>query len=87
VTFLAETINQVRRGALDPKVANTIGSLAALLLKALAQGDVERQVAEGAQRPVRVELGWKWPDDEPRPSLSNVPRTRGRSSENAPSAS
>ena len=79
VTLLAETINQVRRGALDPKVANTMCYLAALLLKALEQGDVERQVAEWGQQPVRVELGWKWPDDEPRPSLSNVPRTRGRS--------
>jgi hypothetical protein len=36
---LAATINQVRRGELDPKVANAVGYLTSVLLKAL-QGDV-----------------------------------------------
>jgi hypothetical protein len=38
---LAESINQVRRGELDPGVANAIGYLAGLLLKAHEQGAVE----------------------------------------------
>src|SRR5262245_12893118 len=45
VTLLAATINQVRRGALDPKVANTVGYLAALLLKALEESDLAARVA------------------------------------------
>jgi hypothetical protein len=38
---LAESINQVRRGELDPRVANAIGYLAGLLLKAHEQVAVE----------------------------------------------
>src|SRR6266849_6528099 len=41
--LLAGTINQVRRGELDPRVGNTVGYLAATLLRALeAGGLVER---------------------------------------------
>jgi hypothetical protein len=39
--LLAESINQVRRGQLDARVANTIGFLAGILLKALEQSRVE----------------------------------------------
>ncbi len=39
--LLGKTINQVRRGELDPKVSNAIGYLANVLLKALEQGRVE----------------------------------------------
>ena len=39
--LLAATINQVRRGDLDPKVANTVGYLAGMLLKALDAGALE----------------------------------------------
>ena len=46
VTFLSQTINQVRRGEIDPRVANTIGYLSATLLRALEQGDIERRLAE-----------------------------------------
>lgn len=46
VTFLGRTINQVRRGELDPKVANAVGYLAATLLRALEQGDIEKRLAE-----------------------------------------
>lgn len=46
ITFLGESINQVRRGAIDPKVANAVGYLTATLLKALEQGDIEKRLAE-----------------------------------------
>jgi len=39
--LLVETINQVRRGDLDPDVANSIGNLSGVLVRALVQGDVE----------------------------------------------
>jgi hypothetical protein len=44
VNLLAETINQVRRGEIDPKVANAVGYLTGLLLKALYQTDLEQRV-------------------------------------------
>lgn len=46
VRFLGQTINQVRRGEVEPKVANAIGYLSATLLRALEQGDIERRLAE-----------------------------------------
>jgi hypothetical protein len=45
VGLLATTINEVRRGELDPKVSNAIGYLAGLLLRALEQGDLEARLA------------------------------------------
>ena len=39
--LLGETINQVRRGQLDPRRANAVGYLANVLLKALEQGRIE----------------------------------------------
>ncbi len=44
-TLMADTINQVRRGQLDSKVASTVGYLSGTLLKALEQGALERKVA------------------------------------------
>ena len=46
VALLGLTINQVRRGELDPRVANAVGYLAATLLRALEQGDIEKRLAE-----------------------------------------
>jgi hypothetical protein len=40
-SLLAISINQTRKGLLDVKVANAIGSLANVLLRALSQGDHE----------------------------------------------
>jgi hypothetical protein len=42
--LLGETINQVRVGRLDPRVANTVGYLATATLKALQQGDIEARL-------------------------------------------
>jgi hypothetical protein len=41
---LGETINQVRGGRIDPRSANTLGYLAAAMLKALQQGDIEARL-------------------------------------------
>jgi hypothetical protein len=43
--FLAESINQLRRGQLDPRVANAVGYLTIALLRALEQGPLEERVA------------------------------------------
>ena len=44
-TLLSESINQVRRGQLDPRVANAVGYLASILLNALDQGLVEERLS------------------------------------------
>jgi hypothetical protein len=43
---LAATINQVRKGAIDAKVANAVGYLTSVLLRALEGDDLARQLAE-----------------------------------------
>jgi len=42
--LLACTINQVRRGEIDPKIATTVGYLIALLMKAHDQSETERRL-------------------------------------------
>jgi hypothetical protein len=39
--LLAETINGLRSGSIDSRIANTVGYLATGMLKALQQGDIE----------------------------------------------
>jgi hypothetical protein len=43
--FLAISINQLRRGQLDPRVANAMGYLTSVLLKALESGKIEDRLA------------------------------------------
>jgi hypothetical protein len=43
-SLLAVTINQTRRGELDPKVANCVGYLGSVLVKTLEQSDLERRI-------------------------------------------
>jgi len=43
--FLAESINAVRKGELDPRVANAVGYLASIQLRALEQGPTEQRIA------------------------------------------
>jgi hypothetical protein len=43
--FLSETINEVRVGHLDPRVANAVGYLASVHLKALEQGPIQESLA------------------------------------------
>ena len=47
--FLAETINQVRKGRVSPKVASTVGYLSSLLMKALETTDIEERLARMEQ--------------------------------------
>jgi hypothetical protein len=44
--LLADSINQLRRGQLDPRVANAMGYLATVLLRALEQGPLEERMAK-----------------------------------------
>lgn len=46
VRLISETINQVRRGELDPRVANAVGYLANVLIKAVEQGDTEKRLED-----------------------------------------
>jgi hypothetical protein len=46
VKLLSETINQVRKGQLDPRVANAVGYLSAILIRAVDQGATEKRIAE-----------------------------------------
>jgi hypothetical protein len=46
VMLISDTINQVRRGQIDPRVANAVGYLANVLIRAVEQGDLEKRLAE-----------------------------------------
>jgi len=46
VRLISETINQVRKGQVDPRVANAVGYLANVLIRAVEQGELERRLAE-----------------------------------------
>lgn len=45
VELLGETLNQVRRGQIDSKVANSVAYIAGILLKALERGPLEERIA------------------------------------------
>jgi len=44
--FLSDSINQLRRGQLDPRVATGLGYLTNILLRALEQGPLEERMAK-----------------------------------------
>ena len=44
--LLSETINQVRKGELDVKIANSVGYLAGVILKSRSQGELEDRIVE-----------------------------------------
>jgi hypothetical protein len=46
VSLISETINQVRRGQIDPRIANAIGYLSTVLLKAVETGEMEGRLIE-----------------------------------------
>lgn len=46
VELIGATINQVRKGELDPRVANAVGYLANVLIKAVEQSETERRLEE-----------------------------------------
>ena len=43
--LLADSINRLRRGQLDPRIANALGYLASVLLRSLEQGPLEERMA------------------------------------------
>ena len=44
--LLAQSINQLRRGDLDPRIANAVGYLSTVLLRALEQGPLVERMAK-----------------------------------------
>ena len=46
VPLLSDTINQVRKGQIDPRVGNTVGYLANVIIKAVEQSDTEKRLEE-----------------------------------------
>jgi len=46
IALLGMTINQVRRGQIDPRVSNAVGYLAAILLKGFEIGNLDRRVSD-----------------------------------------
>jgi hypothetical protein len=55
-SFLAGTISRVRKGSLDVRIANAVGYLAGVLLKALEVGKLEDRLArlEGPMSTTRM---------------------------------
>ena len=64
--LLGDSINQIRRGELDPRVANAMGYLAGVLLRALEQGPVEERIAN-----IEAALGLI-------PGISHIPAVTSR---------
>jgi len=46
VELLSRTVNQTLRGEIDPKVANAVGYLSSVILRAKEQGEIEERVAK-----------------------------------------
>jgi hypothetical protein len=44
VALLSDTINQVRKGIIEPRVANAVGYLTNIALKAVEQNDLEKRI-------------------------------------------
>jgi len=45
-TLITDSINQLRRGQIDPRVANGVGYLASVLLRSLEQGVMEERLSK-----------------------------------------
>jgi hypothetical protein len=54
--YLARVINHTARGAIDPKIANSISSLSNVLARCVAQGDLERQLQAIQERLIALEV-------------------------------
>jgi hypothetical protein len=46
VELLSETINQVRKGLIDPRVANSVGYLANIAVRVVEQSELEDRIAK-----------------------------------------
>jgi len=65
VTVLVDTIDQVRKGQLDPRIANCIGYLCGLTMKALPQGNQDGRIES-------LEQALENRDDIPEPFLTGT---------------
>jgi hypothetical protein len=45
VALLSDTINQVRKGLIDPRIANSVGYLANITVRVFAQEELENRIA------------------------------------------
>jgi hypothetical protein len=46
IALISDTINQVRKGQIDPRVANSVGFLANILLKAVERDKLETRIQQ-----------------------------------------
>jgi hypothetical protein len=46
IALISETINQVRKGQIDPRVANSVGYLANILIRAVEQNKLESRIEQ-----------------------------------------
>ena len=46
IALISDTINQVRKGQIDPRVANSVGFLANILLKAVERDKLETRIEQ-----------------------------------------
>lgn len=60
IALLSETINQIRKGVIDPRVANSVGYLASITVKVFEQNELENRIEKIEQllknRPKVAEL-------------------------------
>lgn len=56
--LITDSINQLRRGQLDPRVANGVGFLASTLLRSMEQGLMEQRISklEGSLGLIRIPM-------------------------------
>jgi len=76
--LLSETIHQVRTGVIDPKVANCVGYLSGILLKAIEVGDIEERL--GAIEAVvgrSPRTGYAGDFDRPLPDEDDINEQKG----------
>jgi hypothetical protein len=65
VVLVTQTINQVRKGAIDPRIANAVGYLANVVIKAFEREDLETRIErleellENRERPPELNLTGK----------------------------
>jgi hypothetical protein len=69
--LLARTINEVRSGKVQPKIASSVGYLANILLPALEQGPLEDRLSA-------LEAALGLPNSSPKGSTTHAEKSLGR---------
>jgi hypothetical protein len=57
IALLTQTINQVRKGAIDPRIANSVGYLATITIKIFEHNDLENRIEKLEQATQRQTPG------------------------------